>query len=275
MRHLGLWGLAAALGVATQASAQGTGRAHVRGVVVGAQGQAVIGALVVRLSVLDSVRTSEAGEFAFSNGRHGADTLRVLAQGFAPAVLPIQVHSDTGWNGRIVLHQMAQALPQVSVSANRPEHFWKYDDFYRRQALGFGTFRTRDDFEKMGASDIVSALRSISGVSISSTGNPYGETEIRWRINRCPGQPPNIAIYVNGLKVAWSGAHSNGGSELSGFFRGRPSGSTCEGCARMGDLFSSLPLMDIEFIEFYRGPAQIPSDLDRGDACAALVIWTR
>jgi hypothetical protein len=38
---------------------------------------------------------------------------------------------------------------------------------------------------------------------------------------------------------------------------------------------SSVLLRDIEFVEFYRGPSQIPPELDRGDSCAALVVWTR
>jgi len=253
-----------------------TSAGAVRGVVVGGDGTAVAGAVVTLLGSGDSTRTSIAGAFMFQRARAGPDSLSVRAVGFEHKVEQIRVSLDSGWVGRVALTRLAQALPQLNVTAPaEPVEFWKYDDFFRRQRLGFGTFRTRDDFERMGAVDIVSALRSISGVNVSTTGNPNGETEVRWRIARCPGQPPNIVIYINGLIVARTGASSNKGSELSGAFRARASRSSCEGCARMGDILSSLPLVDVMFIEFYRGPGQIPADIDRGDSCAALVIWTR
>ena len=261
---------------AAVAHAQASAVVTVRGVVVRGDGTAVGSAIVTLIGRMDSTRTTATGSFLFRDVRAGWDSLRVRAVGFEPRVERIQVSADSGWGGHIVVSRLVQALPQVSVTA--PEAaagMWKYEDFFRRQRSTFGTFRTWEDFEKMGASDIVSALRSIPGVNVSTTGNPNGETEVRWRIARCPGQPPNIDIYVNGVVVARTGASSNKGSELSGAFRGRAARSTCEGCARMGDLLNSLPLLDVMFIEFYRGPGQIPADLERGDACAALVIWTR
>ena len=248
----------------------------VRGVVVRGDRTPIRNAIVTLIGRKDSALTTATGSFLFQGVRAGRDSLRVRAVGFEPRVEPINVSADSGWGGHIILGRLTQQLPQVTVNAPQAAAgMWKYEDFFRRQRSGFGTFRTREDFEKMGASDIISALRSIPGVNVSATGNPNGETEVRWRIARCPGQPPNIAIYVNGTAIAGSGAGSNKGSELSGFFRSGGSRSTCEGCARMGDLFNSLPLMDIMFVEFYRGPAQIPAELDLGDACAALVIWTR
>ena len=123
---------------------------------------------------------------------------------------------------------------------------------------------------------MVGALQSIPGVTVSSFQNPYGAPEVRFRMARCPGEPPNLAIYIDGLRVASFGkATENKGSELSGLFRREPSRSTCEECTRMAEVLSSIRLSEIEFVEFYRGPGQIPAELERGDACAALVIWRK
>lgn len=176
-----------------------------------------------------------------------------------------------------------QPLPELTVTtkANRPAKYaglTRYDDFFRRRNLGIGTFRTRAEIDSSGAHDITSVLQRIPGVSVSSTGNPHGATEIRFRIARCPGQPPNIAFYVDGHRMAlFTQRGANQGSELSTLFRPPPRKdvSSCEDCVKIAEAFASIPFREIELVEFYRGPGQIPPELDRGDACAALVVWTR
>jgi hypothetical protein len=200
----------------------------------------------------------------------------------------IRVSEGSGWSGTIMLGSAPQQLPEIEVDApfGKPPEFaniTKYDDFFRRRRLGFGTFRTRADIEKMGAFDVVSVLQGIPGVKVSFTASPYGAPEVRFQMARCPGQPPNFAIYLNGIRVGlFLEKGENKGSELSSLFRrglGREdekkTPSSCDDCAKIAEVLSSIPLRDIEFVEFYRGPGQIPSDLDRGDSCAALVIWTR
>lgn len=261
----------------TQGQVGATG--SVRGKVLAGDGTPVTGALVELVGRADSVRTAGTGEFLFHGVPAGLEVLRIRAIGYGQQYQDVRVSGDSGWAGTIVLDRVVQRLPEVHVSARgKPPEFantTKYDDFFRRRKLGFGTFRTRDDIERMGAADIASVLRGIPGVNVTTTHNPYGEPEIRFRIARCPGQPPNLAMYINGLKVTGFGRSSaNKGSELSGLGRGKAA-SSCPDCAIMLELLGSVALPDIQFVEFYRGPSQIPSDLDRGDSCAALVIWTR
>jgi hypothetical protein len=173
----------------------------------------------------------------------------------------------------------AQPLPPVTVAEKQPPTLEeaKYAPFFQRKKVGLGTFRTRAEFDSAGATDLVSALQGIPGVAISSTFNPYGQFELRFRMSRCPGQPPNIAIYVDGHRRAVFGRLTgNKGSELSTIFTPKAEEkSSCEECAKIGEALASIPLSSVQFIEFYRGPGQIPAELDRGDACAALVVWTR
>jgi hypothetical protein len=173
-----------------------------------------------------------------------------------------------------------QPLPPVTVKAEKPAEFahtTKYDDFFRRRKIGTGTFRTHDDLIRMGASDVVGGLQNIPGVSVSLTSHVHGAPEVRFRMPRCSRQPPNIDVYLNGAKVPLFRKYSeNNGSELSSLTRRRDTmTSTCEDCIKLAEFLTTLTIADILFMEFYRGAGQIPSDLDRGDACAALVIWTR
>jgi hypothetical protein len=250
--------------------------ASIHGRVVGDDSTPIIRALVELVGRAERLRTSTSGEFVFHRVSVGSAVLRVQAFTFADSEVRIQVARDSGWRGTIVLTPVPLRLEEVVVTAMPEDPRGKYLDFFRRRRVGFGTFRTRADIDRMAASDLVGLLRQIPGVSVSATFNPYGQPETRFRMARCPGQPPNLAIYINGQRVAVFGRDSeNKGSELSGLFRQRPPKSTCDDCTRLSEVLASVPVSEIMFLEFYRGPGQIPADLDRGDSCAALVIWTR
>jgi hypothetical protein len=214
----------------------------VQGRVIDQEGSPIASALVELSRTRESKRTSPDGRFSFRGVAAGSDTLRIRALGHRIRLLPIVV-SESGWNGDIAVERIPQTLPEVGVRGRtvvwKPSEYdytAKYDD------------------------------------SVSSFLNPYGAPEVRFRLARCPGTPPNLAIYIDGHRLASFG---NKGSELSGLFLRQPPRSTCDECSRMAEVLSSIRLSEIEFIEFYRGPGQIPAELERGDACAALVIWRK
>lgn len=250
-------------------------RVLARGLIVDQRGAPVANALVAN-DAGDTVRTSEDGVYLLKLISGPGAVLRVRALGFREVALRVRVDSSRMHVDTIRLAAVPE-LPAVSVEARAEEfaHTSKYDDFFRRRSVGIGTFRTRDDAERIGATDIVSLLHGIPGVSVTATTSPYGAPEVRFRMARCSGQPPNIAIYVNGMRVSLGGKRENRGSELSGMARRQAQdSSSCEGCTRIAEILQSVPLHDLVFLEFYRG-GQVPADLDRGGACAALVMWTR
>jgi hypothetical protein len=264
------------------AEAQATGRS-VRGTVVSADGAPVAGALVQLARPADSTRTTDDGTFVFEGVHSGLYAVRIRALGYREKYAHLRVQLNSGWRGTIVVDPIAQQLPRVTVRAKgqsrEAELTTKYADFFRRRRHVAGTFRDRDDFADMGAFDIASALRSIPGVSISSTVNLYGELETRVRIAGC--QPPNLAVYVDGWRAFSPGSRS----QLSGISVSRASNraaetrsssaSRCDECVRLAETLSMVSLLDVMFLEFYRHAGQIPAELDRGGACSALAIWTR
>jgi len=256
--------------------------ATVSGVVLSPDSSVVAGANLQLDPSNRSATTNRQGRFVFANVPAGEYRLTISAIGYVPVSRSLSVASDSGWAGQILVTRQPQPLPPIAVQAVRPSewaHTSRYDDFFRRRAMGQGVFRSRADLLRMGASDIASSLQQIPGVTVSATPNPYGELEYRFRIARCPGQPPRLAVFIDGIKAATFGESTeNRGSELTGVSgtpRRVPRESSCEDCVRLAEILSSFPATSIEFIEFYRGPGQIPSDVDRGDACAALLIWTR
>ena len=269
-------GMLATCMYASAIEAQAT-RVSVSGRVIASGGTPVAGAIVELLRQRDSVRTSDSGVFVFPSVAPGDERLSVRAIGYSPKQVDMRVTSDSGWVGVILLDRIAQALPEVTVKGSPPEfaNTDKFDDYFRRRRVGFGTFRSREDILKMGAFDMPAVLKGIPGVTVTGSANMYGEPEIRFRMARCPGMPPNMSVYLNGNRIAHYG---NRGSELSGLTSrrsGTATTSTCEACASLQNLLASIPFTDIQFVEFYRGPGQIPAEYDLGDACAVLGIWTR
>jgi hypothetical protein len=169
--------------------------ASIHGRVVADDSTPIVAALVELVGRAEPVGTSTSGEFVFHRVSVGSAVLRVRAFTFADRDERIQVARDSGWRGTIVLTPVPLRLPEVVVTATPSEDpRGKYLDFFRRRRVGFGTFRTRADIDRMAASDLVGLLRQIPGVSVSATFNPYGQPETRFRMARCPGQPPNLAI---------------------------------------------------------------------------------
>ena len=240
----------------------------VKGRVVAGDSVPLSGALIELVSTGDSARSSVTGEFAFVRVPEGKQSLRIRMLGYKIKLEEILVLASSGWTGTIALEPTVTVLPDVAVSAayDKPEAYAntaKYDDFFRRRKLGIGTFRARKEIEAKAAYDLVSVLQGIPSVGVSKTPNPMtNEIEVRFRLPRCT--PPRVGFYIDGRKV---------GNYLN---EPKASGSsTCEDCARLAEAMSTVLLRDIEFVEFYRGPSQIPPELDRGDSCAALVVWTR
>ena len=262
-------------------AAQGPG--VVEGRVVDQEGSPVGAALVEITRTRESKRTSPDGRFSFRGIDPGIDTLRVRAVGYRIRLVPIVVSTNAGWSGTVAIERVPQPLPEVGVKGRtvvwKPSEYdytAKYDDFFRRRHLGIGTFRSWEDLQKLGVLDLAGVLQSIPGVTVSSFQNPYGAPEIRIRMARCSGMPPRIAIYLDGQKLPLFGKYTeNAGSDLRAVFSPEERPSTCDDCTRIAELLSSIRVSEIEFIEFYRGPGQIPAELERGDACSALVIWRK
>ena len=262
--------------VASQEPDTASRRLLVRGHILDQRGSPVANAQVTT-DGRDTARTSEDGVYVVELVSAASAVIRVRALGYREVALRVRV--DTSRLSLDTIRLVAVPELPVVIAKAKPDDFAftsRYDDFFRRRSAGIGTFRTREDIEKVGATDIVALLHGIPGVSVSATNNPYGAPEVRFRMARCSGQPPNIAIYVNGVRVPIGGRRGeNRGSELSGMARGQAQdSSSCEGCARIAEVLQSVPLHDLVFLEFYRG-GQVPADLDRGGACAALVMWTR
>lgn len=243
---------------AVQTSAQAT-TSELHGVVLSEAGEPLAD---VALSIGQSdatARTDAAGRFEFSGVPWGQVRLHLRAVGFVPLDTLMLLQSGTSYSLRFQLKQLVPQLDTVRVQATlaygkpaRYRHTGKFDDFYERRAKKPGTYFTREEIERSPANKVSELISSATGITLAYRLSPRG-MEPHIRVARCTGTggttrvPPNqlLAVYIDGQRIG-------------------------DGIDVLGELLTS----DIETLEVYRGPTQLPL-VAMGDACAAVFITTR
>lgn len=222
----------------------------IRGQVTDSLGLPVSLATVLLLGTTHSATTDSMGLFRFAALPPKPYSVLVRAIGWKPLIFELIVGQGEEWIGRIGLEPAPVMLPEVRVTG-RPTKPAKYastsrfDDFYRRRALGFGHFLTRDQIDAAVAAGAGRVGSLVERMNIPGVRSGAGLS-----FERCKGGGAKVGVWIDGAKVPNAGTR------------------------RMPDLESLINVRDIEAIEVYRGVAQIPGEfLD--DSCAAVAIWTK
>ena len=206
------------------------------------------------------VRPNAGGELRISGLDEGKHEVIVRRLGFTPVIQSVTLSAAEVRVDTVYLERMAQLLTEVKVRGRMVRVPTKYVDVLRRAASGWGTVFTRDDIK--GAYDLKSLLAQMPGVFTNEQGVGFA---------RCGGEldinaPPKVQLYIDGVRV--SGLEPPPPPL-------KPKRSTD---ARKPDpIAEALRLVnpsDVEFMEVYRGVAQIPVEFVN-DACAVIAIWTR
>jgi len=249
-----------ALVLAAESGAQATSAA-LSGIVVNETG-APLADVALAIGQSDATaRTDAAGRFEFSAVPWGQVRLRVRAVGFAPKDTLLLLQSGLAYTVRIQLVKFIPQLDTVRVEETlefgkpaRYRYTGKFDDFYERRARRPGTFFTREDIERSGASKVSDLILKVPGMAFRYQLTPRGN-EVHLRVARCTGTggPQRIsaaavlAVFLDGQKIG----------ELQSM-----------------DVLGELLTSEIETMEVYRGPAQLPLEA-MGNACAAVFLTTR
>ncbi len=186
-----------------------------------------------------------------SLGRYDVDSLPsglvrlvVRGKGFPPLMLTVALAEGEHMSREIELdstavgRKAAQELPRVAIEALRPPTP-RFVDFERRRVVGRGQYLTREDLEKTNAASLQDAMRGLRGVHVTCGGG----TSCAIRMARAPMRCAPDYIVDERLDN-WFGP--------------------------------STPIRDIEGIEVYTGPADVPGEFSGATAgCGVIVIWTR
>ena len=245
------------LSSATAASAQARRDGRIAGAVVDkATGNPVAGATVVSLIDGKSQRTDSAGTYRLEKLPSGIIRVLVRADGFPAKGVIVALGPGEVVDQRIELDSTAaaaappppqntgattgrfQALPTVTVEAT-PSLGPRYASFERRRKTGVGQFVVRADIEKGGFNNLQDVLRTLRGVTMDCANSHTCGVRMARAPMRC--LPEYIVDDTSDPNFG-----------------------------------PTVAVRDIEAIEVYTGPADVPGEYaGRNAGCGVIVIWTR
>jgi hypothetical protein len=217
-------------------------------------GLPLAGVTVVNLHDGKAVTTDTAGGYKFEKLPTGIVRFLFRAAGFPQKGLVVAMSQGEAMERRVELDSTGEVAaaeaaakttgPKVQQLAlvtveEAPSLGPRYANFERRQKTGQGQYLVREDIERSGASNLQDAVRVLRGVSLDCGGG-IGCTI---RMSRAPMRcPPEYVVDDN-----------------------------------VDNMFGpSVPVRDIEAIEVYTGPAEVPGEYaGRNAGCGVVVIWTK
>lgn len=242
--------LLAALALVSSPGSAQKGTARLFGSVVNRATQGpIVGAQIVHVGDGRVVTSDSFGFYRFHELAAGIVRFRVRALGYPTATFAVALTNGERMerdieldSARLVAHDSlagsgAQALPLVEVEA-APSMGRRFMDFERRRAQGRGQYLTRADIDAFGSNSLQDAVRNLRGVNLDC-----GGTGCSIRMARAP-------------------------------MRCLPEYIVDE---RVDNIFGpTVPVRDIEAIEVYTGPSEVPGEFaGRNAGCGVIVIWTR
>ena len=225
-------------------AAQG-GNSQVTGTIIDASSKsAVPGADVVHVGGGRSVVTDSLGHFTFGELPSGIVRFVVRRVGFPVLRVAVALTKGESLSKVIELDSSSagraetQSLPGVATIAPRPP-MPRFVDFERRRLTGRGQYLVREELERSGVGSLQDAMRGLRGVNIDCGGG-------------------------NGCIIRMARAP----------MRCRPEFIVDE---RVDNTFGpDTPIRDIEGIEVYTGPSDVPGEFaGRSAGCGVIVVWTR
>ena len=190
------------------------------------------------------VLTDSAGVYAFPDLPAGIVRFLVHARGFPTTRVAVALVRGERLSRIIELDSAtvrgdpAQSLPGVSVAAPAPPAP-RYVDFERRRLNGRGQYLVKEDLEKAGYASLQDAMRGLRGVNVDCGAGNFCAIRMARAPMRCS---PEYIIDE-----------------------------------RTDNTFGpSTPIRDIEGIEVYTGPSDVPGEFaGRHAGCGVVVVWTR
>jgi len=226
------------------------------GTVVAAEdGEPISGARVV-LDKDDLVRTSgDNGSFMFSKVSAGAVTVTASMLGYGDAEGSVVVGGGQTVQIEVRLSPRPIELEPIVVEATRLEIDGVLADVQRRAERGWGTVLMSEQLEPRRSVTRTTDILQEYGASV--VGSTESQRGLYFRRTGCAP-----VVYIDGIR-ATSGSRSRSvigsGGEVD--------------AAQAVNLVHPL---NIEAMEIYRGPAQVPGEfLDSNAQCGVILIWTK
>lgn len=199
------------------------------------------------------VVTDSTGRFSLRATTGGVFRLTTHHVAFAPLLADVEVGAGAMVELVLKLSVRPTELPAIEVVARgrAPDPALERAGFYDRKAGGFGVFRTPEDIERRNAFAPSDHFLSVSGVRVNYV-------DIRGKdIRMTRGEDPNCSprIFVDNVIARRGGRNASPGDPI---------------------LDVLVPARDINAIEIYRSPSEVPAEYGGPDVtCGVVIIWTK
>jgi hypothetical protein len=202
------------------------------------------------------VRPNVRGELRISDLEQGTHVVTVRSLGFTPVIDTITLSGTASVVHRVYLERLPPLLAEVKIRGRVVRVPLKFVDVLQRASSGWGALFTREDLKT--APDAKSLLNRLPGVIAEDHRVAFQACAV----SLDPNAAPKVQVYVDGVRVTMVAQYSN--SKARGY----------GGDDEITLILKTVNPSDIEYIEVYRGPAEIPAEFVN-DACAVIAIWTK
>ncbi|CAN5892504.1 hypothetical protein BH11GEM1_BH11GEM1_30510 [soil metagenome] len=220
------------------------GSAQIEGTVVERiSGAAVASAVIVHLGAGTTVSSDSLGRFVLTEMAPGIVRLLIRARGFPATIVNLALARGEQYTRMFELDSSTTAREatqqlQAAATVATLAPLPRYADFERRRHTGRGQYLLGEDLEKAGYSTLQDAMRGLRGVNVECGGGNGCAIRMARAPLRC------IPEYIVDERV----------DNIFG---------------------ASTPIRDIEGIEVYTGPSDVPGEFaGRNAGCGVVVIWT-
>ena len=212
--------------------------ATVSGVIVDTSGAPIFYAVVTVVGQEGRATTDAQGRFTLSPVEPGPQLLAVRALGYKPEVIALSPKPGETLREKLTLSRYGLTLSALTVTATQ-EPPGRLAGFYQRREVGLGKFLTREDIDRVPTMDVQQLFQGMAGVEIENVS----------------GTPEVVFPRCGAFDVFLDGTRLHGGDP--------------------NEILSEFNPSDLEAIEVYRGPSELPAEFMAGDNCAAVVLWSR
>lgn len=247
--------LAAQCSIVTTVAAQGTVVGFVRD---RSTGKPIAGVEVTVEAPARAVRTDSAGGFVLRDIPAGLRVVRTRILGYTPTNTVIQLTDGVTQSRDILLDRAAVQLDSVRIIA-RNQRLREFDDDRR---IGLGHTVTAAELEARHVQRVVEVFDAFA-----SSRPSRGDGSSAWIASSRPRRVirPDLADRMRGATPA---CYANVYLDGAQVYHGRDEEPLFD--------INSIPVDQIEGIEYFAGPAETPirySSLDM--SCGVVVIWTK
>lgn len=185
----------------------------------------------------------------------GATGVDVRALGYVKLRQSVALSGSGTLHQDLVLTRLPHLIAEMVINGRAMRVPRGFEEIYRRGALGWGAFITREQIDSMDPVDLKTMLATIPGVFVNDRGVFF---------QRC--HVGNPQLWIDGQrvtrfkKIMMADRNSMGVPPPDPYF--------------LNEMLAGVKPNDVQAIEVYRSNSETPAEFLDGSGCGVVAVWT-